>query len=141
MIDNLNNQTVAVGVLAMILAGIAWLVKQLFAMLPALMDRLDKQEERRAEALRELAVTMRDAGAALAGRIEQSNVSLAGRIEQSNVSLAADMRSGLAEMAEDLSDCVEGHLAKFSGSNGRMIGVDTCKADATACTCDEIKKK
>ena len=43
----LTNQAVAVGVLMMILTGIAWLVKQIFSMLPNLLDRLDKQEEKR----------------------------------------------------------------------------------------------
>ena len=100
----LTNQTVAVGVLAMILAGIAWIVRQLFSMLPNLMDRLDKQEEKRATALRDMAAGIRESSGNLAVRMEHSNKELAGRIENSNRQLGERFRECLRDVRQSVDE-------------------------------------
>lgn len=85
--QSLTNQTVAVGVLTMLLAGIAWLVKQLFSMLPTLLDRLDKQEEKRAETLDKLAK-----------QIKESNREMAHRIEKTLLALNENLQSCIADV-------------------------------------------
>jgi methyl-accepting chemotaxis protein len=70
--ETITNQTVAVGVLIMILGGLGWIVRQLFSLLPTLLDRLDKLEDRRCQAMEKLAAQIRESGAESAQRIEKS---------------------------------------------------------------------
>jgi len=70
--DSITNQTVAVGVLITILGGLGWLIKQIFGLLPSLMDRMDKKEEQREKSI-----------ICLAERIENNFDKNAQRIEAS----------------------------------------------------------
>ncbi len=113
----LTNQTVAVGVLAMILTGIAWLVKQLFQMLPSMMERLDRQEEKRAEALRELAQAIKVSDSSLGERIEKANDRLGNRLERSNFRLGEHFRECLLDVRQSLDEANQ-LTAMFLSSSG-----------------------
>ena len=39
----------------MILGGLGWLIRQLFSLAPTVLDRLDKQEEKRTESMEKMA--------------------------------------------------------------------------------------
>lgn len=53
--ETITNQTVAVAVLVMILGGLGWLIRQLLSLAPTVLDRLDKQEEKRTESMEKMA--------------------------------------------------------------------------------------
>jgi hypothetical protein len=99
MHETITNQTVAVTVLAMILGGLAWITKQLFALAPTVLDRLDKQEEKRAEVMEKLAE-----------RLEKAIDRMGDRVERA-----------LSEILEDVSDCVEDCVERAQRpSNGKI---------------------
>lgn len=60
-LEPITNQTVAVAVLVMILGGLGWLVRQLFSLLPSLLDRFDKQEEKRSQTIEKMIIRLENA--------------------------------------------------------------------------------
>lgn len=99
--EHVNNQNIAVYVLVTLLAGGGWLAKMLFDKVPVWLDRADKLEEKRSEAMEKLG----------------------NRIEKSMDKFTANVNSTL----EDVRECVEetnrlsasfiAHI-KTPGSNG-----------------------
>lgn len=110
--EHLTNQTVAVGVLVMILGGLGWIFKQIFSMLPTLLDRLDRQEDKRSEAIK-----------GLADRFEKSNDAMITRIEMSNRELGDRFEKTMANILNDIEDCLEIEIP----ANGKGKNVEVKK--------------
>ena len=71
--EQITNQTVAVFVLAMIMTGIGWIARQLFALLPNLLERYEAMEQRRSDKLSEDLRNMADKIEISVGKMEASN--------------------------------------------------------------------
>jgi predicted PurR-regulated permease PerM len=106
-VEHLTNQTVAVGVLMMILGGLGWIFKQIFSMLPTLLDRLDRQEDKRSEAIKGLADRFEKSNDAMITRIEMSNRELGDRFEKSNESMIEYFQKTMVSLVNDIEDCLE----------------------------------
>jgi len=49
--ETITNQSVAVACLLIVLSGLGWLIKQLISLTPTILERMDKQEDRRVESM------------------------------------------------------------------------------------------
>jgi uncharacterized protein YukE len=109
------------GILAMVLGGIGWLVRELIKQTPktidTVMDRLDKQEERRAEAMERLGADLKQANKDLAAELKGALNMYSNVIANCAASVQASTEQ-IESAIDEANRLQANYLAHFGGDPG-----------------------